>query len=72
LSIGSRVRFTNHGGTPSLNSTSNIGVVANYTIDSGSGTATCVISYDFEITAIGSGGQLVLENMFVLAKGRIQ
>jgi hypothetical protein len=66
LNVGARVRLLAHGGTPSLNSA--IGEIVGLNIQ----TNICVIRYDAAISVVGSGGQLTRENIFVLAKGKIQ
>ena len=66
LNIGANIRFLNHGGTPSLDSA--VGIINSINPT----TKICTIKYDFEITAVGSGGQIARENSFVLAKGKIQ
>lgn len=68
IAIGSRVRFLNHGGTPDLNGS--LGTVVN--ISNYNPTSKIVrIEYDDPITDVGAGGQLTVENTFILAKGRI-
>lgn len=70
ISIGDRVRFLSHNGaTPSLNDEIQVGTV----IDFNSSTLVCSIAYspDINITTVGAGGTLTVENTKVLAKGRI-
>lgn len=72
ISVDSRVRFLNHGGTPSLDEA--IGRV----ISINPITKEYTIEYDFNISAVGSivteGANktvITVENTFVLAKGRV-
>lgn len=72
ISVDSRVRFLNHGGTPSLDEA--IGRV----ISINAITKEYTIEYDFNISAVGSiiteGANktvITVENTFVLAKGRV-
>jgi hypothetical protein len=65
LSVGANIRFSGHGGTPSLNFA--VGQVSSVNPV----TKTCIIAYDFNITSVGSGGSITRENSFVLAKGKI-
>lgn len=70
ISIGDRVRFLSHNGaTPSLNDEIQVGTV----MDFNSSTLVCSIAYspDINITTVGAGGTLTVENTKVLAKGRI-
>lgn len=70
ISIGDRVRFLAHNGaTPSLNDEAQVGTVINFNPS----TLVCSIAYspDINITTVGAGGTLTVENTKVLAKGRI-
>ena len=70
ISIGDRVRFLSHNGaTPSLNDELQVGTVMEFN----SSTLVCSIAYspDINITTVGAGGTLTVENTKVLAKGRI-
>jgi hypothetical protein len=60
------VRFLNHGGTPDLNNL--VGTIS----DINNITNQITITYDTSISVAGDGGNLTLENSFVLAKGKIQ
>lgn len=70
ISIGARVRFLNHNGSIGTGSFDNqIGTIVSYNND----THLCKIIYDptINISSPGSGGNITIENSFVLAKGRI-
>lgn len=68
LATGSVVQLLNHQSSPTLdNIKGNI-----YSIRPGlTNTTEITIEYPLNITSPGSGGQLTLENTYVLAKGRI-
>jgi hypothetical protein len=67
ISVGTKVRFLSHGGTPNLDNL--IGTVISYN----STTGICEITFqpDINISSAGSGGAITVENSFVLAKGTI-
>lgn len=66
LNIGAKVRFLGHGGTPNLDSV--IGTISSIN----STTRIVIIQYSSTVSSAGSGGQLTRENIFILAKGKIQ
>jgi hypothetical protein len=66
LGVGFKVKLPGHGGTPSLSNV--LGTIEELV----SSTNECVISYpDIEVTVAGTGGQIAVENTFILAKGKI-
>lgn len=67
ISVGTKVKLLSHGGTPSLNNP--VGTVKDYSPNS----TICTIIYSptINISSAGSGGNITVENSFVLAKGRI-
>lgn len=70
LFVGSRVKMLLHGGTPNLDST--IGTItAINTPDAVPPEAIVTISYEEPISVTGAGGQITVENIFTLAKGRV-
>ena len=70
LSVGSRVKLKSHGGNPSFET--NMGTIIAYSpFSSSSGKLTLAYEPNLNITAAGSGGIVLIENSYVLAKGRI-
>lgn len=67
ISVGTRVRLLNHGGTPNLND--QVGTIVNY--DTITEFCNIVYSPTINISSPGSQGSITIENSFVLAKGRI-
>jgi hypothetical protein len=66
IGLGTVVRTLNHGGTPNLDLL--LGTITNINIVTNQYTISYPIS---SISEVGSGGELTVENTFVLAKGRI-
>jgi hypothetical protein len=69
LSINTRVRTRNHGGTPDLDNS--IGKIINI-IALGPNEVSVTIEYDDPVTVAGTSGQITVENSFILTKGIIQ
>lgn len=68
LSVGARVRFISHGGTPNLNSV--IGRIDSISQQSAN-RFFIRIEYTDPVLTPGDGGFIALENTFILTKGRI-
>ena len=66
IGIGTVVRTLSHGGTPNLDSV--LGTITNINTVTNQYTISYALS---SISDVGDGGQLTVENTFVLAKGRI-
>jgi len=66
LSIGFKIKLLGHGGDSRL--ATEPGTINSLNLI----TKECVVEYPFEVTVAGGGGSLLVENSFVLAKGKIQ
>jgi hypothetical protein len=72
ISLGTRVRLLNHGGTPNLDSLAGTIININNTLQGANPPEITVkVKYNQNISAVGTGGEITVENTFVLAKGRI-
>lgn len=70
ISVGTKVRFLNHGGTPNLNFI--VGTVKRISsYQPNLNQYLLVIEYAEPLSVAGSGGSITVENTFILAKGRI-
>lgn len=73
LYVGAKVRLLGHGGSPNLNDLVGTVININDTLATGEDPILIVtIDYGQTISSTGSGGQITVENKFILAKGRIQ
>lgn len=73
LYVGAKVRLLDHGGSPNLNDLVGTVININDTLATGQNPILIVtIDYGQTINSTGSGGQITVENKFILAKGIIQ
>jgi len=72
ISLGTRVRLINHGGNPNLDNLVGTIININNTLQNANPPEISVtIEYGQSISSVGAGGQITVENTFILAKGRI-
>lgn len=73
LYVGAEVRLLNHGGSPNLDNLVGTVININDALATGENPILIVtIDYGETISSTGSGGQITVENKFILAKGIIQ